>query len=260
MSGLASALYAGIVTHHRVRPKVHSLRYSVFSLLLDLDEIAPLARRLKLFSRNRFNAFSLRDADYGDGSGTPLKAQVEALLVAAGVPVDGGPIRLLTMPRILGYAFNPLNVFFCHRSDGTLSAILYEVNNTFGQRHSYLIPVTDPSATPIRQETQKRFYVSPFLDMGLTYAFTVVPPGEKVGLSIAARDAEGLVITATLTGRRQPLTDRTLARAFVAFPLLTLKVILGIHWEALFIFLKGIRLRDRPPLPDQPVTVSRPEA
>ncbi len=260
MNARASALYPGQVTHHRVKPRDHKLSYSVFSLLLDLDEIDDLARQLKLFSRNRFNAFSFRDTDYGDGSATPLKAQVETHLQAAGLETDGGAIRLMTMPRILGYAFNPLNVFFCHRADGRLQAILYEVNNTFGQRHSYLIPVEDPETSPIRQETRKRFYVSPFLDMGLTYAFKVIPPAERMGVHIAARDSEGLVITATLTGTRTELTDRSLAKAFVTFPLLTLKVIVGIHWEAMQIFLKGIRLRDRPPPPDLPVTVSRPDA
>lgn len=260
MTAFASALYPGLVTHHRVKPRDHRLSYRVFSLLLDLDEIDDVSRSLTLFSRNRFNAFSFRDTDYGDGSGAPLKGQVEAHLRAAGLETDGGAIRLLTMPRILGYAFNPLNVFFCHRADGALQAILYEVNNTFGQRHSYLIPVDDPEITPIRQETRKCFYVSPFLDMGLTYAFKVIPPAARMGVHIAARDGEGPVITATLTGTRTALTDRSLAKAFVSFPLLTLKVIVGIHWEALQIFLKGIRLRDRPPPPELPVTVSRPDA
>ncbi|WP_029004445.1 DUF1365 domain-containing protein [Azorhizobium doebereinerae] len=259
MTGAASALYAGAVIHHRLRPRVHRLNYRMFSLLLDLDEIDGLAARLRLFSRNRFNLFSFRDADYGDRSGAPLRGQVEAHLRAAGLEAAGGAIRLLTMPRILGYAFNPLSVYFCHRRDGALQAILYEVSNTFGERHGYLIPVGDPDAVPIRQTTAKCFYVSPFLDMGLTYSFRVVPPGGRVGIAIAVRDRDGLLLSAALASTRAELSDRALARAFLAFPLLTLKVIGGIHWEALRLFLKGIGLRRRPAPPDHPVTISRPE-
>lgn len=253
----ASALYSGTVVHHRVRPRAHRLSYKMFSLLLDLDELDALDGRLRLFSRNRFNVFGFRDRDYGDGSRTPLRVQVERHLAAAGIAFDGGPIRLLTMPRILGYAFNPLSVYFCYRRDGGLAAILYEVNNTFGERHSYLLPTDDPFAPTIRQRTDKRFFVSPFMDMDLTYQFRVQPPGARVGIGIATRDRAGLVLSATLASTRVELTDNALLNAFFSCPLLTLKVIGGIHWEALQIFLKGIGLRHRPPPPVHPVTVAR---
>ncbi|GGF61184.1 DUF1365 domain-containing protein [Azorhizobium oxalatiphilum] len=256
----ASALYDGTVVHHRLKPRVHRLSYRIFQLLFDLDEIDALDARLSLFSRNRFNLFSFRDADYGDRSGASLRGQVEGHLAAAGLEAQGGAIHLLTMPRVLGYGFNPLSVYFCHRRDGTLHAILYEVSNTFGERHSYLIPVDDPDMLPIRQSTEKCFYVSPFMDMALTYAFRVVPPADRVGIAIAARDEAGTVLTATLSSRRRKLDDRALLRAFVAIPLLTLKVIVGIHWEALKIALKGIHLRHRPAPPNQPVTIYRSES
>ena len=147
-------------------------------MLLDLDEIDRLASRLTLFSRNGFNAVSFHDADHGDGSATPLRAQITRHLKAAGIS-DDGAIRLLCMPRIFGYGFNPLSIYFCQSREGVLTAILYEVHNTFGQRHSYLIPV-DPGTDPvIDQHCHKRFYVSPFLDMDMTYAFRVALPAER---------------------------------------------------------------------------------
>jgi DUF1365 family protein len=260
MTETASGFYAGTVMHRRLRPRPHRLQYRIFALLLDLDEIDGVARRLRLFSRNRFNLFSFHDRDYGAGSYETLRSQVETHLRAAELACDGGPIRLLTMPRILGYAFNPLSVYFCHRRDGGLAAILYEVNNTFGERHSYLIPVgaNDDGTALVRQECPKQLYVSPFLDMDMTYAFRVLPPGRRVAISVTGRDAEGPVIVAVLAADRAPLTDAILARAFVTFPLLTLKVIAGIHWEALLLWWKGLRLRTRPPPPALPVTIGRP--
>jgi DUF1365 family protein len=254
----ASALYAGHVVHHRQRPRRHSLRYRVFWLLLDLDELGGLARRLWLFSHNRLGLLSFRDRDYAAGSQEPLRGQIERLMSEAGLEPDGGPIRLLTMPRLMGYAFNPLNVYFCHRRDGALAAILYEVNNTFGERHSYMIPVTDPEP-PIYQSCAKNFHVSPFMDMDLTYRFSVRPPGDAVAVTIAVTDRHGTMLTASLSGKRQALTDLALLRAVLLFPLLTLKVSAGILWEALFIWLKGVGVRSHPHPPSHPVTFVAPE-
>ena len=249
-----SAIYAGHVMHRRVRPRVHKLRYRMFSLLLDLDEIDGLAKRLRLFSRGRFNLFALHDRDYGAGTAEPLRTQVEAHMTAAGMAPDGGPIRLLTMPRLLGFAFNPLSVYFCHRKDGELVAILYEVNNTFGQRHSYLLPVANGVATPIRQTTPKRFHVSPFMAMDMTYDFRVMPPADRLAISIAVGDADGRIMTALHTAARRPLSDAALARAAIVYPLLTAKVVAGILWEALLLWLKGVAVHRLPQAPDHPVT------
>ncbi|HXG80259.1 MAG TPA: DUF1365 domain-containing protein, partial [Sphingomicrobium sp.] len=230
-------------------------RYSIFYLLLDLDEIDALAGRLRFFSHNRFNLFSFHDRDHGERGEAP-RAWVERQLAEAGVE-SGGPIRLLTMPRILGYAFNPLSIYFCHRADGSLSAILYEVNNTFGQRHSYLIPVPPRAQGVIRQESRKAFYVSPFMTTDMVYSFAIRPPGEDVSVAVTGRDGDGPLIIARLAAARQELTDSALSRAFCIYPLMTLKVIAGIHWEALLIWLKGIRLQPRPSPPQWPVTVGR---
>ena len=257
MTGDASALYSGAVMHQRLRPRRHRLRYRVFSLLLDLDELDAVAARLRLFSRNWFNLFSFFDRDHGSGSAEPLRDQIEHQLAAAGIEPDGGPIRLLTMPRVLGYVFNPLSVYFCYRRTGDLAAITYEVNNTFGERHNYVIPVSGDGIGTIHQECVKRLFVSPFLDMDMNYSFRVIPPGPRVGIAISGRDAQGPIITASLFARRRPLGDAGLALAFVTYPLLTLKVIAGIHWEALRIWLKGVRLRDHTPAPGHPLTLGR---
>lgn len=254
MPGFRSALHTGSVTHHRLRPKEHRLRYSVFYLLLDLDEIDTLASKLRLFSHNRFNLFSFNDRDHDAEAKTSLREKIERHLREAGIDF-GGSIQILTMPRILGYAFNPLSVYFCHRHDGSLSAIFYEVNNTFGQRHNYLVPVLPGMKGPIRQESQKSFYVSPFMTTDMVYSFSVNPPGKDLAVSITGRDDAGPLIVAKLRTTRQDLTDAALGRAFCLYPLMTFKVIAGIYWEALLIWLKGIRLHHRPSPPDQAVTI-----
>ena len=249
----ASGLYPGVVTHARVKPRRHRLRYRIFMLLIDLDEARDLGARLKLFGAERFALASFHEQDHLAGAGG-LKAEVERHLQAAGIET-GGPVRLLCMPRILGGVFNPLSVYFCHRADGALSAILYEVNNTFGDRHSYLIPVETGAGETVRQGIGKGFYVSPFMDMDLSYAFRIQPPGEAVAVGVEVRDREGLVLAAAFAGQRQELSDRAIWRAFVTHPLMTLGVMAAIHWEALKIWLKGERLRPRPKAPARPVTV-----
>jgi DUF1365 family protein len=251
----ASALYCGTVAHKRVRPRVHALKYRAFWMLFDLDELPALGKSFRFFGHNRFGLFSFFDRDHGDSSGKPLRGWVEAHLKEAGIDFDGGPIRLLCLPRILGYAFNPISVFFCHRRDGTPAAILYEVNNTFGQRHSYLIPVSADAGRTISQHCSKLLYVSPFNDMDMSYDFRVQPPAATVQVAVDALDAQGLMIATSLSGRRRELTDGAIMRAFLAYPLLTLKVIVGIHWEALQLWIKGMKITKRPPRPDMPVSI-----
>jgi len=186
----ASALYRGGVTHRRLRPRDHRLNYRVFWLLLDLAEIDGLDRRLRLFSRNRFNLLSFHDRDHGDGSGAALRPQVEAWLERAGVALEGGPIRLLTMPRVLGYVFNPISLYYCHRADGRLAAVVYEVTSTFGVRHAYVIPVPveDQAEGLIRQGAAKALYVSPFMGMEMDYEFRGHAPGGRLDLTIDGVD------------------------------------------------------------------------
>ena len=254
MSELCSALYVGRVSHERLRPKRHRLVYRVFSLLVDLDELEMLNQRFRFFSLNAFNLFSLRPKDYGFAQTGDLRSEVELVLCTAGIDLGSGPIRLLTMPRILGYAFNPLSIFFCHARDGALRAILYQVNNTFGQRHTYLVKAHDADQGPLTHEGRKLFYVSPFLGMDMVYRFRIQAPGEIFSLDIEARDVDGPVLFAAQKLRRAPLSDGSLLRLFFTHPLLTAKVIAGIHWEALLLWLKGVPLQSRPPPPAQAVS------
>ncbi len=255
----ASALYRGGVMHRRWRPKSHRLRYRVFWLLLDLAELDDLDRRLRLFSRGRWNVLSFHDRDHGDGSGAALRPQVEAWLRRAQVDAGAGPIRLLTMPRILGYVFNPISLYYCHKTDGRLAAVVYEVTSTFGLRHAYVIPVSeaDQAAGLIRQCAAKALYVSPFLGMEMDYDFHGRAPGERLDLTITGVDAAGPLISAVMAAERRPLRDRDLAAAVVALPLLTLKVVVAIHWEALKLWLKGVRLTPQPPPAQERVSAQR---
>jgi DUF1365 family protein len=252
---LQSAIYEGTVVHERVRPKRHRLRYNVFSLLLDLDELPELDRRSRLFGNNRRAPLAFHDRDHGPTTGGPLRPWVEAQLRAAGLAPDGGPIRLLCYPRVFGYVFNPISVYFCYRQDGGLDAILYEVCNTFRERHTYILPVNDRARAVIRQSCAKSLYVSPFVQMETDYHFRIVPPGDRINIVIRQEDAEGLLLAASFRGERVPLTDRSLARCLIRFPFLTLKVMAGIHWEAIKLWGKGLPVFSHKPA-DQPVSSS----
>ena len=227
-----SSLYVGSVIHQRLQPRRHRFRYRAFWLLLDLDEMDELSSSLRWFSHNRSNIFSFYDADHGDGTETSLRVQVRRQLGDAGVDLDGGRIRLLCMPRTLGYCFNPISIFFCYRADGALAALVYQVHNTFGERHSYVIRVKDQSAA-LHQRCQKIFYVSPFLGMDMRYDFRIVGPDERVAVGISASSSVKPVLSAVLTGRRRELSDRNLMFVFLTIPVITIKVIAAIHWEAL---------------------------
>jgi len=251
----ASGIYAGVVTHVRLRPRPHRLRYRIFMLLLDLDELEGLDTRLKRFAVGRFALTGFSPKDHLDHTGRDLRGQVEAILADARLE-GGGPIRLLAMPRILGGVFNPLTVWFLHRRDGALSAVLYEVRNTFGESHSYLIPAAPQGEEVLTQSIDKGFYVSPFMDMDLTYAFRIRPPGERVAVSIDVSDAEGRVLTAAFAGERREMTDSNLMAVWLERPMTSLGVLAAIHWEALWMWLKGEPIRRRPAPPASPVTLA----
>jgi DUF1365 family protein len=250
-----SSLYFGTVVHQRLRPVRHELSYRVFSLLLDLDEIPALARRLRLFSHNRFNLLSFHDRDHGGRRAEPIRPHVEAQLARAGIALEGGPIRLLCFPRVLGYVFNPLSIYFCHHRGGALRAVLYEVSNTFGEQHGYLIPVDQEQGEIVRQSCAKEFYVSPFMAMECRYEFRLTPPAERLAVFIRQSDRDGPLLHASLEGSRAPISDATLFGALLRYPLMTVKVIAGIHWEALRLWRKGLRIVPRPAPPREAVTI-----
>lgn len=245
---MRSALYRGSVVHNRLRPVRHRFEYRVFSLLVDVDELPRLARGLRWLSYNRFNLMSLHDRDHGDSRpGEMLRVWAERTLCAAGIAPPGGAIELLCFPRLLGYVFNPLSVWFCRDLSGRLGAVIYEVHNTFGGRHAYALPVpAEQDERALQQRCGKEFYVSPFIPMEAQYSFRLKSPDEAFALLIRERGAEGEILRAMLSGRRRPLTDRELLKAFAAHPLMTLKVIVAIHWHALRLWHKGARYQPRP--------------
>jgi DUF1365 family protein len=236
-----SALYPGIVTHHRFRPVDHALRYRIFMLLLDMSEVGSVPRLLGV---DRPGLLSFWQKDHGDGSNAGLRAWLRAQLAGAGLP-DAGKIQVLCMPRVLGHAFNPLTVYFCHAPSGELQALIYEVNNTFGGRHAYVLQA-EGAPDRVAHGCAKTFHVSPFMDMDLQYRFRIRPPGETVSITIHADDAVGAMLTAGFAGRRQALTNAAIIRAALRTPWLGLKVLGGIHWEALRLWLKGLKLRPAP--------------
>lgn len=243
---MSALLYRCAVMHQRLRPRPHRLNYAIFSMLLDLSRLEEDSAGLKLFSVNRFNLFSFREKDRGDGRARGLLDYVFEQLRKAKLFVPGLRVRLLTMPRILGFAFNPLSVYFCEREDGTLHAVLWEVDNTFGERHSYLIPVEGDARGHIVQTCEKSFYVSPFMPMGLRYRFRFTAPGEHLTLHITASDSQGPLLIAAQRGAAEALTDRTLFKTFLRFAAQPALVVGGIHWEALKIWRKGIALVTKP--------------
>lgn len=258
---MRSCLYTGNVMHERSFPRRHRFSYGVWYVLADLDELPELDRIVPGFAYNRSAAVSFHDADHGPRDGSPLRPWIEARLTEAGVDLEGGPVRVLTFPRIFGYVFNPISVWFCHGPRDDLRAILYEVSNTFGEWHDYLVPVSpgdvigNDRASSVRTSFDKELYVSPFIDMAATYDFTTRVPDKRVSVVVRETAAGGQVLVATLDATRRALTARSLVSVLSRYPLVTLKVIGGIHWEALKLRLKGAPYRTRGAPPASPMTI-----
>jgi DUF1365 family protein len=244
----AAALYFGEVMHARLKPIGHRFSYRVMSLLIDLDRLEEADTASPLFGVNRAALYSFAEADHGKRDGSSLRGYAQACAAARGIDLAGGRVLLLCYPRLLGYAFNPLSVYFCYRADGALALIIYEVRNTFGEIHPYVLPVRadEVSEAGIRQRQDKLFYVSPFMAMAMRYHFRVCPPGAQVKLRILETDGSGPLLAATFNGRRRALTTAALLRSVVALPLVSFKILAAIHWEALRLWLKGVRLTPRP--------------
>jgi len=232
------AFYRSRTTHARFVPKPMRFSQRLFSILIDIDAAPP---RLRLFSFERFNLYSFHRRDHGDGA---LRPWAEAAFARAGVALDGGAIRLLCMPRVLGFVFNPISLWFGYGPEGALRGVLYDVRNTFGERHIYAAAL-DGDADAHTHLATKRFYVSPFQDIAGAYHFRVHAPGETFALRIDNIVDGACVHAATLAARRIALTDAGLLRAFAALPFMTLQVVIAIHARAFAIWLAGARYRSR---------------
>jgi DUF1365 family protein len=246
---MSVALYDGFVVHRRTRPVRHSLRYRLPWFLVDVGQACAAA----LFSYDRFNLFSFHEADHGVPGGGALLSQLRAAVAEAGATVPVESAQALCMPRVLGLVFNPLTVFFCKGADGALLALIYEVNNTFGQRHSYVM-LAEPGGGMAAQGCAKRFHVSPFMDMALHYRFRVRIPAAEAMVAVSAADGEGQMFSAVFAGRRRAITWFGLLLLGLRFPLLAVQVLGAIHWEALKLWLKGMKVRPLPPPPETRLT------
>lgn len=240
---LTHRLYVGEVMHMRLRPFRHQFRYRVFTALLDIDRLDQAESRL--FRVDRFGLFSFHRRDHGARDGTALRPWVEDRLAAAGRPAPAR-IMLLSMPRLLGYAFNPLSVFFCHDAAGRLESVIYEVKNTFGDQIPYVLDARPDADGASRHRQAKEMYVSPFIGMDQTYRFTVRAPDARLAIRIKQSGPEGDWLIATQNGARRELTDRVLAGLVLSHPAAAFKVIAAIHWQALKLWLKGARFNRYP--------------
>ena len=251
-------LYFGRVIHARVAPFRHRFEYRVFSALIDIDRVGELASATRFFSYNRFNIFSFHDCDHGKRDASPLRPWAEQMLRDAGVTDPIGQIKLLCYPRILGYVFNPLSVYYCFGSDQRLLAMIYEVSNTFGEGHCYVGRVTEGNGQKLfnLQETQKVFYVSPFIEVSGQYIFRFDSPGSQLRLSVQQREDGAPLLFTSFSGRRRPFTSKTLLAAFFRYPLMTVKVIGAIHWEALKLWRKGATYVPQPEKPSVAFTAT----
>ena len=236
----SSSIYNGHVIHKRFWPKKHFFKYKVFSLLIDLSELYQLEKELTLFSYNKFNVLSFYDIDHGPRDGSSLIDWVKENMTKNNINTDGITIKLLCYPRIWGYVFNPLSVFFVYDKNSNLVSILYEVKNTFNEQHTYIFKLQKTEKL-IEHSCRKKFHVSPFIEMNCTYYFKIAKPGEKISVYIDQYDNENKLLVALQEGIKVNLNNKNLIKVFLSHPMMSFKIILAIHFEAFKLWIKGIR-------------------
>ena len=236
---MTSCIYNGTVIHKRFKPKIHFFKYKVFSLLLDLSDLNRLDKDISFFSYNTFNLISFFDKDHGERDGSSLFEWVKKNLVENNINSENIKIKLLCYPRILGYVFNPLSVFFVYDYQENLISILYEVKNTFGEQHTYIFKVENNKL--LQHKCSKKFHVSPFIEMDCNYFFKILKPAEKISVIIDQYQLDDKILFASQDGRRVDFNSKELLKSYIKHPLMTFKIISAIHFEAFKLWAKGIR-------------------
>ncbi|MDC0513963.1 DUF1365 domain-containing protein [Pelagibacteraceae bacterium] len=240
---METCIYKGFVTHRRFKPLRHYFSYKTFSILFDLTELKDLHKKISIFSFNRFNIFSFYNKDHGSRDGSDLSEWVKKNLKKYNLNFNISKVKLLCFPRIFGYVFNPLSIFYCY--DGKiLKAILYEVKNTFDEQHTYVFSVNNSSKI-ITQKCDKKFYVSPFIEMNTFYNFRLTEPDENIRILIKQTDKKGKVLVACQVGIKQIMSFKHLLINFFTHPMMTFKIMISIHYEALRLWKKGAIFQKR---------------
>ena len=236
---MTSAIYNGKVIHKRFKPRLHFFKYKVFSLLIDLSELNILDKNISFFSYNRFNLISFFDKDHGERDGTSLVEWVKKNLNENKIDHENIKIKLLCYPRILGYVFNPLSVFYVYNKKEELISILYEVKNTFGEQHTYIFKVGNDNL--LEHKCEKKFHVSPFIEMNCNYFFRILKPAQRISVIIDQYQLNEKILYASQDGIREDFTSLELIKSYLKHPLMTFKIISAIHFEAFKLWTKGIK-------------------
>ena len=236
---MTSCIYNGTVIHKRFKPKIHFFKYKVFSLLIDLSELNNLDKKVGFFSYNKFNLISFFDKDHGDRDGSSIINWVKKNLKENDVNCENIRIKLLCYPRILGYVFNPLSIFYVYDKNDKLISLLYEVKNTFGEQHTYIFKIKENNL--LKHNCEKKFHVSPFIEMNCSYFFRTLKPADKISIIIDQYQLNEKILYASQDGKRTDFTTSELIKSYLKHPLMTFKVIAAIHFEAFKLWTKGIK-------------------
>tara|TARA_Y100000766_G_scaffold268848_1_gene265327 strand:- start:166 stop:924 length:759 start_codon:yes stop_codon:yes gene_type:complete len=236
---MTSSIYNGTVIHKRFKPKIHFFKYKVFSLLIDLSDLNYLNKKISFFSYNSFNLISFFDKDHGDRDGSSLIDWVKKNLIKNNINSENIKIKLLCYPRIFGYVFNPLSVFFVYDQNENLISILYEVKNTFGEQHTYIFKAENNNL--LQHNCSKKFHVSPFIEMNCNYFFRILRPSEKISVVIDQYQLNEKILFASQDGKRVDFNSKELLKSYLKHPLMTFKIISAIHFEAFKLWIKGIK-------------------
>ena len=247
--------FVGETTHHRFGPRPHGFAYRLFQIAVDLDQLRPEGQGQASQKLDHLGLLSFASRDHGARDGSALRPWVDACLVKAGITATAVSIELLCFPRVLGFVFNPISVFFVRDAAGALEAVVYEVNNTFGQTHAYVVPAE--GAAVERHEADKALYVSPFYRVEGGYRFRLVETAAAIDLTIVKQVGGRPDFNARLSLEQRPLTDAAVLKLFFAMPLMTLGVVAAIHWQALKLWIKGAPFGARPPGPKAGVSLGR---